>query len=176
MQENGEVRNDRASESPGATTGARHTVVRAGALSATFDHGSGALRWLRLGDVELLRGVHGTVRPADWRTVEPVLEGVSVMPGEERTTVRFCARHEDGDAAFEWRGSVTLEPYRVRYRFDGVALSAFERNRIGLCVLHPAEAAGRPYRATLDDGRRSSGSWSPVSNSFGADADRCELY
>ena len=160
MHTNGEVRGDRASESLEAAPGGEaHTVVRTGGLSATFDHGSGALRWLRLGDVELLRGVHGTVRPADWRTIEPVLEDVSVVRGGDCTTVRFRARHEDGDAAFEWRGSVTLEPYRVRYRFDGVALSAFERNRIGLCVLHPAEAAGRPYRATHDDGRRSSGTW-----------------
>ena len=136
-----------------------HTLVRAGELSAIFDHGSGALRWLRLGDVELVRGVHGTVRPADWRTVEPELHDVKVVHGDERTTVRFRARHEDGHAAFEWRGVVTLEPHRVRYRFDGVALAAFDRNRIGLCVLHPAESAGRPYRALHDDGRQSSGSW-----------------
>ena len=160
MHENGQARGDRASTPPDAATcGALHTALRAGGLSATFDRGSGALRWLRLGDVELLRGVFGTVRPADWRTVEPVLHAVRVVHGDERTTVRFRARHEDAGAGFEWRGVVTLEPSRVRYRFDGVALSTFERNRIGLCVLHPAEAAGRPYRATHDDGRRSSGSW-----------------
>ena len=160
MHENGELRGDPASEPPEATAGGTtHTVVRAGALSATFDRGSGALRWLRLGEVELLRGVFGTVRPADWRTVEPVLHGLSVVPERERTTVRFRARHEDDEAGFEWRGHVTLEPHRVRYSFDGVALSAFERNRIGLCVLHPAVAAGRPYRALHVDGRSSSGSW-----------------
>jgi hypothetical protein len=36
---------------------------------------------------------------------------------------------------------------------DASAAAAYRYNRIGFCVLHPATAAGRPYRATTAEGQ-----------------------
>ena len=40
----------------------------------------------------------------------------------------------------------------VRYRFDGRARSAFRRNRIGLCLLHPMDLAGQPVEVETPQG------------------------
>ncbi|MDX2033805.1 MAG: hypothetical protein SF339_24225, partial [Blastocatellia bacterium] len=40
----------------------------------------------------------------------------------------------------------------IRFTFEGEARSTFLRNRIGFCVLHPAELAGQPCRARYVNG------------------------
>ena len=93
---------------------------------------------------EVLRGIYAAVRSPDWSTVPATLENLAVDTGTDRFSVSFGAVHRAGPVWFEWKGRLEGTPEgRVRFDFDGVARSTFLRNRIGICVLHPAgECAG----------------------------------
>ena len=127
-------------------------ALRAGPLSLVFDRGE--LRWLRLGGREVLRGIYVAVRPPTWETVPVELENVRIEAEEDAFRLRFDARHREGPLWFEWEGRIDGgADGTVRFEMDGVARSTFVRNRVGLCVLHPATAcAGRACTKEKSDG------------------------
>jgi hypothetical protein len=99
----------------------------------------------------VLRSVRAVVRDRDWRTVPPEVTSVDSTDGLVRIGLRFAGLGAD------LRGSLTVSPHD-----DGLAVelalrsfTAFERNRIGLVVLHAAEVAGAPLTIEHADGTRS---------------------
>jgi D-apionolactonase len=126
-----------------------------------FDPSTAFLRYVRLRDREILRGIFGAVRNRNWDTVGPDVEHVQVREESNGFTVTFEALCCDGDVDFAWRGEVTgASDGSVRYRFEGEARAPFMRNRIGLCVLHPVrECAGQPCRVGHVDGRVTEGAF-----------------
>jgi hypothetical protein len=126
--------------------------LRAGPLTLAFDRGE--LRWLRLGEREVLRAIYVAVRPPTWETVPAELEDVRVEAGPDAFRLRFHARHREGPLWFEWDGHLDGDANgRVRFEMEGVACSTFLRNRIGLCVLHPVSGcAGRGCKIDKADG------------------------
>ena len=128
--------------------------LRAGPLRLVFDRG--ALRWIRLGEREVLRGIYVAVREPGWATVPAGLEDLEMEVEPESFRLRFRARHRRGVVAFDWEGRVDGGPDgRIAFTMDGRAASTFRRNRIGFCVLHPAaECAGRACIVETTDGDR----------------------
>jgi D-apionolactonase len=128
--------------------------LRAGPLRLVFDRG--ALRWIRLGEREVLREIYATVRDESWFTVPAVLEDLRIEAEPDSFRIRFRSRHRHGSVRFDWDGEVEGRPDgRISFRLSGSAGSTFRRNRIGLCVLHPAEeCAGRPCIVETTDGDR----------------------
>jgi hypothetical protein len=118
--------------------------LHAGPLRLVFDRG--ALRWIRLGEREVLRGIYVAVRDPEWVTVPGRLEGLFIGAEPESFRVRFVSRHRRGPIHFEWEGRIEgAADGRIAFTMDGVARSTFLRNRIGLCILHPIEGcAGGP--------------------------------
>lgn len=133
--------------------------LRAGPLRVVFDRGE--LRWIRLGEREVLRGIYAAVREAGWATVPARLEDLVVEAEPDSFRIRFTARHARGDVRFDWEARVEgSADGRISYAIDGVAGSRFLRNRIGFCVLHPAsECAGAPCTLETVDGRRQAGTF-----------------
>lgn len=131
--------------------------LRAGPLSATLDRGE--LRWIRLGGREVLRGIYGAVRGPGWETVPAHLKTERVEAGEEAFAVVFEARHEDGPLRFGWHGRIEGDrDGTIRFLFEGRADTAFLKNRVGLCVLHPTDGcAGRRCEVEHGDGRTTVG-------------------
>jgi hypothetical protein len=129
-------------------------TLRAGPLRLVFDRG--ALRWIRLGEREVLRGIYVAVREADWATVPAELEDLEIEVGPESFRVCFVARHRRGPVRFDWKGRIEGAPDgRLTFSMEGVAASTFLRNRIGICVLHPVEeCAGRRCIIETVDGDR----------------------
>jgi D-apionolactonase len=130
--------------------------LRAGPLRLVFDRGG--LRWIRLGAREVLRGIYVALRDERWRTLPARLEDLEIEAEPEAFRVRFLARHAAGGIRFDWRGLVEGgADGRIAFSMDGNAGAPFRRNRIGFCVLHPAEAcAGRPCIVETVDGDRAS--------------------
>jgi hypothetical protein len=128
--------------------------LRAGPLRLVFDRGE--LRWIRLGEREVLRGIYAAVRDEAWTTVPAVLDDLEIEAEPESFRIRFRARHRRGRIRFDWDGRIEGGPEgRISFRMDGAAGSTFRRNRIGLCVLHPVEeCAGRPCIVETTDGDR----------------------
>ena len=131
--------------------GGRPRRLRVGRTEATFD--GGGLRWIRVDGVEVLRGILLTARDADWRTLVPDIRGLVMTKGTDAFSIDFEAR---------FRGEGLAVDARVAYRgdaaggieasFDGQVVADSVVQRLGLVVLHPADASGRPFEAFDDAG------------------------
>jgi hypothetical protein len=138
-------------------------VLRAGPLSVEFDNGN--LRYLRVGDVEVLRGLAFLVRDENWGTCIPTLSGLVVEQRPDSFSVSYragCSRAGQElsyVARIEGRSDGSLE-------FTGAATPAtdFLTARSGFVVLHPLKGvAGRPVEVEHTDGwcrHRPSRRWS----------------
>ncbi len=149
-----------AAELPAAATGlSRHELyygqdeppgelleVRAGPLRGWFDPQLAFLRYLRLGEREVLRGIYCAVRDRNWGTVAPEVRNLRIQRAGRSFSASFEVACRQGPIDFFWRGRLEGEPDgTVRFLMDGEARSTFWRNRIGFCVLHPIrECAGQP--------------------------------
>ena len=127
------------------------TALRAGPLSLVYE--AGDLRYIRLGDQELLRRVYVAVRDHNWDTAPAVLSDVIMDIAADHFRIGYTATNRLRDIDFVWRGEIVgSADGTVRFRMDGEARTSFRRNRIGFCVLHPMQCAGRPARITHVDG------------------------
>jgi hypothetical protein len=119
-------------------------VLRAGDLTATVTD-DGRLRPVLAGGRIALDAVYVAVRDPEWNTVPAVVSGLRTGDGE----VSFTARHAVG---FRWTGRITVIGDTLTYTMDGTAERAFTANRVGFCLLHPIESAGRPLTVRTADG------------------------
>lgn len=119
-------------------------MLQAGPLSLIFEDGS--LRYIRLGEREILRRVYVAVRDHNWDTVVPVITDLRIVSDNESFHITYEAEHKLREVEFRWRGTIKGDAQgTVTFMMEGKALSTFLRNRIGICVLHPIEGcAGRP--------------------------------
>lgn len=122
--------------------------VRSGRLQMEFDPATGALRYLTVGGVEVLRGVYAAVRDHNWGTIEPRIRILRMEVGEAGFEIELEADCRSRDIDYRWLGSIRGSgDESLVYEFQGTSDSCFRRNRIGFCVLHPlAGVAGAPCR------------------------------
>ena len=67
--------------------------------------------------------------------------------------IRYDVENHQDDIHFVWHGEITGEADgTIRFSMDGVAQSTFLKNRIGFCILHPADIAGARCRVEHIDG------------------------
>jgi hypothetical protein len=127
-------------------------TLAAGPLTLELDQGS--LRYVRLGEREILRRVYVAVRDPRWVTIPMTVTQLDIEESQEAFAVNLTAEHRQGPVHFRWKGSIRGDARgSIRFEMDGEALSTFQRNRIGLCVLHPMDTcAGRPCRVRHADG------------------------
>jgi hypothetical protein len=134
--------------------------LRAGPVTMVFDAENVFLRYIRVGEHEVLRGINAPIRPYDWSTVAPEVSNLKVENGDDHFRVTFDVRCEqkEMDVDFRWKGSITgTAEGEVEFAFDGEAHSDFKRNRIGFCVLHGPDAAGQAWVIETADGEASEG-------------------
>ncbi|RYD36743.1 MAG: hypothetical protein EOP86_05165 [Verrucomicrobiaceae bacterium] len=106
----------------------------------------GELRYFTVEGTEALRRIYAAVRDGSWNTVPAKRSGLEVERGEDSFTVKWRSEHVDGDIDFVWDSRITGTPDGcIRWEFDGTARSAFAKNRVGFCILHPLETCmGQP--------------------------------
>ena len=132
--------------------------LRAGPVTLSFDVDNVFLRYLRVGEHEVLRGINAPVRDQNWATVDPQVSKLKIEDRGDHFRITFHARCAQADIDFRWKGSITgSKKGEVEFTFDGRAHSAFKRNRIGFCVLHGPSAAGQPWVIETADGKTSEG-------------------
>src|SRR4051812_31149191 len=119
--------------------------LTAGPLTLSFEPEIAFIRYVRVGDREVLRGVYAAVRNAVWGTVAPRVRDVQVKRTDGGFVLTFASEHKQEDIDFLWNGELTGKgDGTLRFSFDGKARSTFLRNRIGFCVLHSMrECAGQ---------------------------------
>jgi hypothetical protein len=95
------------------------------------------------------------LRDKNWNTIAEEVISVDSDIGENFFSINYQTRYTDAgeDIEFTVKGRITgSENSIIKWEFDGTAQSAFKRNRIGFCVLHPASAAGAPCQIVHADG------------------------
>jgi hypothetical protein len=128
--------------------------LQAGPVSATLENG--ALRWIRLGDVEVIRGVAFLVRDRNWGTPMPQISDLSIDQTERGFRVTFKALCRTDDGELPWSAEIVGEAGGA-LRFTGVASppADFITNRTGFVILHPLErVVGCPVEVTHVDGKK----------------------
>lgn len=127
-------------------------TLRAGPLALIFE--AGDVRYVKLGEREVIRRIYGAVRDHNWGTVPADISDLRFATSDLEFRVSYTATHRQGDLHFVWQAEVSGQADgSIRFSFDGEAMSTFLRNRIGLCVLHPLrECAGARCRAKNRDG------------------------
>ena len=132
--------------------------LRAGPLTMVFDADNAMLRYLRVGKIEVLRGINAPVRDRFWGTVIPKVTNVKVSDGGDKFTVSFDASCRERDIDFSWQGRIVGDTSgQVVFTFDGEARSTFMRNRIGFCILHDPSAAGQRWVIEDTNGAKARG-------------------
>ena len=129
-------------------------LLRAGPLSAILDNG--ALRYVRLNEVEVLRAIAFLVRDENWGTFSPEIAKLAVKQGKNGFEVSYEARCADAKRALTYKAHITATADGT-LRFDATALphTDFLTNRSGFVVLHPLKGvAGRPVEILHVDGRK----------------------
>ena len=128
--------------------------LRAGPLTLWIEPDTAQVRYVRWGELEIIRGIYGAVRDRNWGTVQPLVSDFKLQRSEAHFLVTCRLVCRAAEIAFQWEAAIRGDPDgTITYGFKGEALSAFDRNRIGLCVLHPMdECAGQPCQVEHTDG------------------------
>ncbi|MCC6540302.1 MAG: hypothetical protein IT162_22340 [Bryobacterales bacterium] len=136
-------------------------VLRAGPVTALFEPAIAFLRYVKLGDREILRGLYAAVRDQVWGTVAPRVSNVVHEARGDSFRLTFDVDNVEGDIDFGWKGVITgAADGTVRFECNGRARSTFLRNRIGFAVLHPLrECAGKPCVIEKTGGRKENGTF-----------------
>jgi D-apionolactonase len=113
----------------------------------------GDLRYIRYGNVEVLRRLYVALRDVNWGTPPMTVADLRIEHGEGTFTVTYLGWFQQREIDYVARVRIEGEADgTIRFQIHGLSRSTFERNRIGICVLHPAEAcAGRPFQARKTD-------------------------
>ena len=123
-----------------------------------FEPNTGFLRYIRIGDREILRGIYAAVRDHNWGTIGPDITDLSHDGSPNAFRLTFDATCKEREVDFVWKGTIAgSEDGDVTFTMDGYARSTFLRNRIGFCVLHPASAAGVACRVERVEGASDEG-------------------
>ncbi len=131
-------------------------TLRAGPMTLLFEEASGSVRRLSVAGHEIVRRIYPAVRDRDWNTVPARIWDVQVRDGGDSFAVQYLGRCVQEGIDFAWKGTINGDPGgTVAFRMEGQTRSAFLRNRIGLCILHPLRCAGQSATVeTADGGQR----------------------
>jgi hypothetical protein len=112
------------------------------------------LRYVKLGNREVIRRIYFAIRNHNWDTIPGRLSNVRTEVGDDSFKVSYECHHQEKGVDFVWEGTITGHPDgALTFAVAGEARSTFLRNRIGICVLHPVrECAGNPCRIERVDG------------------------
>lgn len=127
-------------------------ILTAGPIAVQLDGGD--LRYVRLGDLEVVRRVYIGVRDLNWNTIAGELTNMHIEQGGDSFKVQFEANHRQKDIDFSWKGTIIgSADGTISYEMDGIAQREFRYAKIGICIHHPIQGmAGRPFTGQTPDG------------------------
>jgi hypothetical protein len=139
----------------------RQIALQSGPLNMLFEPELAQLRYIRLGDREVVRAIYAAVRDRNWGTVAPKISNLRTETTDGAFALQFDAACVESPIDFVWRGTIRGDAAgTVSFDFDGIARSTFLRNRLGFCVLHPVdECAGQPVVIGKADGTEQRGTF-----------------
>lgn len=119
-------------------------IINAGNLTMLYEQGN--IRYLSIGQNEIIRMIYIAVRNKEWLTIRSEFFEEEYNIQYNSFLIRYRSQYKSGDIDFSVIHKIEGKPDNsLIYSFEGVANTSFEKNRIGFCVLHPIEScAGNP--------------------------------
>ena len=130
-------------------------ILRAGPLSVEF--GNGALRYIRVNDIEVIRAIAFLVRDKNWGTFTPEISDLKVSQKKDSFAIRYHARCSDAAAAaIDYDATITCDAAgNLDFAATAVPEKNFVTNRTGFVVLHPLKGvAGCPVEVEYTSGKK----------------------
>lgn len=129
--------------------------LHAGQLDLVYENGF--LRYIRLGDDEVIRLINHAVRDFNWGTADFKITNQKIIKNANSFHIEYTAQIDQDDIQFVWNCEIKgTEDSTIQFTIEGEALSTFKRNRIGFTVLHPVkECTGRKMKITHPNGKTS---------------------
>lgn len=125
--------------------------LHAGSLSVQFLNGR-LLNFAYAGET-VLQEVYFALRDRNWNTIPYTIRAAETEEREDGFALTFHAQHTQAGFLYDWKGRICGDASgSITYEFTGKAGCDFMSNRIGFCILHPAECAGRPCEILHSDG------------------------
>jgi D-apionolactonase len=126
--------------------------LAAGPLSLELDNG--ALRYIRLNGIEVLRAIAFLVRDENWGTYAPEISDLQIDQGPDNFRVRYHARCARPGQELSYVASIAgNSDGSLKFAATATAHSDFLTNRTGFVVLHPLKGvAGCAVRVLHVDG------------------------
>ena len=128
--------------------------LRAGPLSVILQ--DGVIRYVKLGETEIVRRVYMALRDQNWNTIPTTYSDWKFDVGQDSFRISFNARNSQREIDFRWKGWITGDSEgRIAYSMTGKALKNFKKRIIGLCALFPIrECAGQSTNVIKRNGDR----------------------
>lgn len=139
-------------------------IVRTGAISVVLDNG--ALRYIRLNDVEILRAIAFLVRDENWGTFTPQISNLKIMQNRAGFNISYDARCGDARRELLYRAEITCSPEgRLKFAVTATPSTDFLTNRTGFVVLHPLKGVvGKAVAIEHADGTKSKDKFPQIIN------------
>jgi hypothetical protein len=128
--------------------------LTAGPLSVEF--GNGALRYIKVNDVEVIRQIAFLVRDKNWGTYGPAIGDLKVSQKKDGFAVGYRARCGDPAAALVYDATITCgADGTLEFAATCTPETDFPTNRTGFTVLHPLTGvAGFPVEVEYTGGKK----------------------
>lgn len=119
-------------------------MLKAGKLALYYQQGN--IRYISDGRNEIIRMIFSAFRDREWLNIKPVITSERVQRGTDNFRIEcMCTYVSDKplfQAVFIIEGKADNT---ITFSLEGVALNSFEKNRLGICILHPVkECSGKP--------------------------------
>jgi hypothetical protein len=128
-------------------------LLHAGPIAVKLEDGE--LRYLYVGQKEIVRRVYFAVRDGQWNTAMPKFTSMTVDDGGDHFIVALSATCKSDKVDYQWQGIITgSADGKITFEATGIPNVDFASNRIGLCVLFGAPSLKGQAFQTLDESKK----------------------
>ena len=110
-------------------------VLRAGSLTLSYE--AGFLRYLKVGETEILRMINFYIRDHNWVTIPMTIVDEQIQQNAYSFRINYRSECSLGDIKYRWNCAIKGDEDNITFEIDGESASSFKRNRLGFTVLHP---------------------------------------
>lgn len=130
-------------------------LIHFGKLSLLYENGF--VRYIRAGEIEIVRNIYFALRDNNWATAPIVRSDERISVTTRKFDIAYTATNVvDGNEVFRWLVRIAgNESGEIEFSVDGECLALYNRNRAGICVLHPIrDTRDKPVHITRPDGSK----------------------
>ncbi|SKB82338.1 hypothetical protein [Dyadobacter psychrophilus] len=127
-------------------------LLHAGPVQA--DYAEGNLRYIRIGNQEVVRMIYFAIRDRNWNTLLAEISAEEVKHNADSFSIKFTGKVREDGFQFKWKVKIIgSADGSIHFSIHGQAGNTFLSNRAGLCVLHATDKfAGTPCCIEHPDG------------------------